>query len=214
MAKFGSISAPKLPKMACIGTVANVADTKASTSGNYNVTNISFEPRGGGIKANVALLTRPDWLVPGFNPDIAMDGNEGAKFVYKPNIQNYSNAGPSRLLGLAGSEEAAEKMVDDIFASVTTQKDPESGEEISLVPDDKLTAIIRKYANAATVGYILQQKMEDTGELDEEGKKIKVRTPYYELAELFYPSEKALQKYRKLAKDRPEDWRVAFDEAA
>lgn len=213
MAKFGSISAPKLPKMACIGTVANVADTKASASGNYNVTNISIEPRGGGYKTQFALLTRPDWVIPGFNPDVALDGNEGAKFVYKTNIQNYSNAGPSRLLGIAGSEEAADRMVDDIFASVTTQKDPESGEEISLVPDDKLTAAIRKHSANATIGYILVQKMEDTGEVDEEGKKVKVRTPNYELGELFYPSEKALQKYRKLAKDRPEDWRVAFDEA-
>lgn len=213
MAKFGSISAPKLPKMACIGTIANVADTKASSSGSYNVTNISIEPRGGGYKSQFALLTRPEWMAPAFNPDIALDGNDGAKFVYRTNIQNYSNAGPSRLLGLAGSEEASEKLVDDIFSSVVTQKDPESGEEVSFIPDEKLTAVIRKYANAATIGYVLVQKMEDTGEVDEDGKKIKLRTPNYELGELFFPTEKALTKYRKLAKDRPEDWRVAFDEA-
>lgn len=213
MAKFGSISAPKLPKMACIGTIANVADTKASASGSYNVTNIAIEPRGGGYKSQFALLTRPDWLIPGFAPDVELDGNDGAKFVYRTNIQNYNNAGPSRLLGLAGSEEKAEKLVDDIFSSVTTQKDAETGSEFQVVPDDKLTAIIRKYTAGTTVGYVLVQKMEDTGEVDEEGKKIKIRTPNYELGELFFPSEKALVKYRKLAKDRPEDWRCAFDEA-
>ena len=213
MAKFKSTTAPPLPKLACIGTIANVEDTKASQKGTYNVTNIKIEARGGGMGTQFSLLTRPDWLVPDFTPDVELDGNEGAKFVYRTNIQNYSNSGPARLVALPGSEEKADLMVDDIFSSVVTEKDAESGLDVSYVPDDKLTAIIRKYTTGVTVGYILQQKMEDTGELDEKGKKIKIRTPNYELGELFYPSDKALAKYRKLAKDRPEDWRVGFDEA-
>ena len=56
--------------------------------------------------------------------------------------------------------------------------------------------------------------MEDTGELDEKGKKLKIRTGNYELGQLFYPEEGALKKYRKLAADKPDEWRVGFDSAS
>lgn len=205
------MTAPALPKIACIGTIASVADSKVSQSGMYTVTNIKIEPRGGGLNTQFSLLTRGDWLVPGFNPDTELDGNEGAKFVYRANIQGYSGAGPTRLVGLTGSEEKADALVDEIFASVVTEKDDE-GNEFSHVPDEKLNALIRKYSANATVGYVLVQKLEDTGAVDENNKKIKIRTPNYEFGEFFFPSQKALDKYRKLAKDRPEDWRVGFDE--
>ncbi len=212
MSKFKSTSAPFLPRIACIGTIADVAESEPTRSGVYTGTNIKIEPRGGGLKTQFTLLTRGDWVTPGFDPDTELDGNEGAKFVYRTNIQGYNGAGPSRLLGLAGSPEKADQLVDEIFSAAVTEKDSE-GNEFTHVPDVKLNAIIRKYTANTVIGYVLVQKMEDTGAVDEAGKKIKIRTPYYELGELFYPTEKALTKYRKLAKDKPEDWRVGFDEA-
>lgn len=211
MAKFTAVSAPKLPKIACIGTVANVADTKPSESGAYNVTNIGLEPRGGGFKTQFALLTRPEWLVPGFSPDVELEGNDSAKFVYRTNIMGPQGSGVSRLLGIAGSEDASEALVDDIFASVETTKD-ETGNTYSYVGEEKLTSVIRKHATRP-VGYILTQKMEDTGEKDEEGRKVKIRTSNYELGQLFYPSESSLKRYRKLAAEKPDEWKVGFDEA-
>lgn len=211
MAKFNAISAPQLPSIACVGTIANIADTKPSESGAYNVTNVKIEPRGGGYGTQFSLLSRPEWLVPGFAPDVELEGNKSANFVYQTNIQGPPGSGISRLVGIAGSEEAADKMVDEIFAAVTTEND-EAGNAVSFVPDGKLDAAVRKYAGKL-IGYTLVQKKEDTGEVDAAGKKVKIRTGNYELGKLFFPTEDSLKRYRKLAKDRPEDWRVGFDEA-
>jgi len=80
------------------------------------------------------------------------------------------------------------------------------------VPEDSLTQIIRKYAGV--VGYVLKQKEEDTGERDAEtGRKITILTKFYEVDSLFYPDEKSLARFRKLAASKPDDWRVGFDEA-
>ena len=212
MAKFNAVSAPKLPNIACVGTVASIADTKPSESGAYNVTNIKIEPRGGGYATQFALLTRPEWLIPAFSPDVELEGNTSAQFVYQTNIQGPPNSGVSRLVGIAGSEEAADKLVDDIFAAVVTETDKD-GNAFSSVPDVQLTSAIRKHADGKLVGYTLVQKKEDTGEVDEKGKKIKIRTGNYELGKLFFPTEDSLKRYRKLAKERAEDWRVGFDEA-
>lgn len=209
MAKFSAVSAPKLPKLACVGEVTEVSDTKVSQKGTYNVTNIKVEPRGGGFKTQFSLLTRPEWLAPGFKPDVELDGQSGPLFVYKTNIQGPPGGGVSRLIGLAGSEEKSESLVDDIF-SAATDIPAEDGSYLG-VPSTALDSAIRKHAGV--VGYVLTQKMEDTGEVDEEGKKIRIRTQNYELDQLFFPTPEALKKYRRLAAERPEDWRVGFDEA-
>ncbi len=212
MAKFTAGSAPKLPNLACVGTIAAIADTKASAKGVYNVTNIAIEPNGGGYGAKFSFLSRPEWFTPGFTPDVEFEGNSGAMFVYTRNIQGPPGSGVSILMGLPGTEAKAEALVDDIFASVETIKDAD-GNSVALLPDAKLDSILRKHTGSIPVGYILKQKQEDTGEVDEKGKKVKIRTSNYELDRLFYADEASLKRYRKLAADRPEDWKVAFDEA-
>jgi hypothetical protein len=57
----------------------------------------------------------------------------------------------------------------------------------------------------------MQQRREETDQVDENGKKKKILTNNYEFGEFFYPTDKALTKYRKLAEERPADWRVGFD---
>ena len=210
MSLFKAPQAPKLPKIACIGTVTAIAETKASASGQYNVTNITIEPIGGGINARLSLLTRPEWLAPNYNPDVALDGQKGPKFVYSTNIAGPSGAPIGRLLGLAGSEEAADTLAQKIFAAVSTTKD-EDGNDVSYVPDAKLDEVLQTLVGT-TVGYVMTQKLEQTEEVDEAGKKIRVRTNNYEFGEFFYPTEKALAKYRKLATEKSEDWRVGFDQ--
>lgn len=212
MGKFQAASAPKLPNIACVGTVAAIADTKVSSGGTYNVTGIAIEPRGGGYGAKFSFLSRPEWFSPTFNPDEEFEGNNSASFVYTRNIQGPPGSGVSILMGLPGSEDRAGKMVDEIFSSGETQKD-EDGNVVAFLADAKLDALIRKYAEGSIVGYVLKQKMEDTGEVDEKNKKIRIRTANYELDRLFYADEASLKRYRKLATDRPEDWKVGFDEA-
>ena len=212
MAQFRTPNAQKLPKLACIGTIADIQDTKVSKSGAYNVTNVIIEPRGGGYKSRFSLLTRPEWLTPNFNPDVELEGNSSATFVYSKNIAGPKGSGLAYIQGIAGSEEAASSLVENIFAAVKTEKDKETGAEVSYVADGDLDAILKRFIGG-TVGYILAQKEEDTGELDENQKKIKIRTNNYELSDLFFPTEAALKKYRKLAAERPDDWRVGFDEA-
>ena len=214
MAQFRTPNAQKLPRLACIGTIADIQDTKVSKSGAYNVTNIKIEPRGGGHGSQFSLLTRPEWLAPGFNPDVELEGNNSATFVYSKNICGPKGSGLASIIGIAGSEEAAGKMVEDIQSAVETEKD-ENGTTVSFVPDAKLDAILKRNIGN-TVGYVLSQKQEDTGETEEvDGKirKVKIRTNNYELSDLFFPTEAALKKYRKLAAERPDDWRVGFDEA-
>ncbi len=211
MSGFKAASAPKLPKIACIGEISSVADTKASQSGAYNVTTIKIEPRGGGFGTTFSLLTRPEWLTPGFSPDVDLEGNNSALFVYRTNIAGPSGSAVGRIQGITGSEENASALAAELYSAATTVKD-EDGNEHQVCPDAALDAAIRKFVGT-TVGYVLQQRMEDTGEVDENGRKVKVRTNNYELGDLFFPSPKALDKYRKLASERPEDWRVGFDEA-
>jgi len=211
MSGFKAASAQKLPKIACIGEIASVADTKASQSGAYNVTTIKIEPRGGGFGTTFSLLTRPEWLTPGFEPDVELAGDNSRLFVYRSNIAGPSGGAIGRIQGITGSPEAASALAASLFSAATTVKDDE-GNEHTVCPDAALDAALKVYVGT-TVGYVLQQKMEDTGEVDENGKKIKVRTNNYELGDLFFPTEKSLEKYRKLANDRPDDWRVGFDEA-
>ncbi len=212
MAQFRTPNAPALPKIACIGTIAEIGDTKVSQSGAYNVTKIVVEPRGGGYKTTFSLLTRPEWLTPNFNPDVELEGNKSATFVYSKNIQGPKGAGLAIIQGLAGSEEGAGKLVDSIFSAVKVEKDKDTGVDVAFVPDSALDAILKQYVGT-TIGYVLGQKAEDTGEVDEAGKKLKIRTNTYELSDLFFPTEAALKKYRKLATERPDDWRVGFDDA-
>jgi len=211
MALFKAASAPKLPRIACIGVVTDVADTKISQKGVYNVTNITIEPRGGGYPTKFALLTRPEWLTPGYDPDVELAGQPGPAFVYKTNIMAASDSGPSRLIGLAGNLEKANVLVDKIMAGTTSVEDAD-GNAVSIVPDEILDAALRTCIGT-TVGFVLQQKLEDTGTVDENQKKVKIRTSNYEFGEFFFADDKALAKYRRLAKERPEDWRVGFDEA-
>ncbi len=209
MASFKAASAPKLPKIACVGQITDVAPTKASNSGKYNITNISIEPLGGGIKTTAMLLTRPDWLTPAFDPDIELEGNKSALFVYASNISGPSGSPISRLLGAAGSAERADALAAEIQAGATTTVD-EDGNEVSIVPDNVLDNAFQKLVGT-TVGYIMQQRREETDQVDENGKKKKILTNNYEFGEFFYPTDKALTKYRKLAEERPADWRVGFD---
>lgn len=212
MAQFRTPNAQKLPKLACIGTIADIQDTKVSKSGAYNVTNVIIEPRGGGFKSRFSLLTRPEWLTPNFNPDVELEGNKSATFVYSKNIAGPKGSGLSLIAGLTGSPDAASKLVEDIYSVVKTEKDKETGATISYVADSDLDAVVKRHIGT-TVGYVLKQKEEETGEVDEEGNKIRIRTNNYELSDLFFADDAALKKYRKLAQERPDEWRVAFDDA-
>ena len=113
---FKSVSAPEMPNIACIGEVTSIEDTKVSKKGVYNVTPISITPRGGGFPSKLYFLSRPEWLAPDFTPDVDLEGQKGAQFVYSRNIQNYKGKGPAVISGLAGSQERADKLIDEIQA--------------------------------------------------------------------------------------------------
>lgn len=206
MSAFASISAPELPRIACVGTIEEVADTKASQSGTYNVTKLTIKPHGGGYDTNVFLLTRPEWLAPGFEPDKELEGNSSAQFVYRTHIA----PPPGRreighIAGIAGTEEAANSLAEEIQSAATEQAD-EDGNTVLAVDPDVLTSLIRKYAKKP-VGYVLRQKVEKL----ENGQRV--RTNQYELETFFYPTEDSLNYYRKRATSTPEKLKVAFDEA-
>lgn len=209
MGKFNHTTAPKLPRLVCIGVVSEIAPTKVSDSGNYNVTKVKIAGLEGSRDFTFSLLTRPEWLTNGYNPDEAMEGDNGATFVYSKNISPSIGRGIGILQGLPGSEENCDKMTDALFASAK-----EMGEAPDLyqgVEDGDLDAVLQKFCVGKTVGYILKQKEEETGLIDANGKKQRVRTANYEMDQLFYPTKDAIERFKKTAEKKADDWKIAFE---
>lgn len=209
MGKFNNTTAPKLPRLVCVGVVNEIEATHVSDSGNYNVTKVKLSGLQGSRDFTFTLLTRPEWLTNGYNPDKEMEGDNGATFVYSKNIAPPIGRGIGILEGLAGNEDNASKMIDQLFASAKTLG--EAPDVYQGVDDADLDAVLQKFAIGKTVGYVLKQKQEETGELDEKGKKIRINTANYEMDQLFSPTKEALERFKKTAAKKSDDWKIAFE---
>lgn len=209
MGQFNKATAPKLPRLVCIGTVSEIGETKVSDSGNYNVTKIKLSGLQGSRDFTFSLLTRPEWLDSAYSPDEALAGDNGATYVYSKNISPPIGRGIGHLEGLAGSEEEAGKLIDAIFSASVEMGD--GSDKYRGVPDEALDAALQKFAIEKTVGYVLKQKEEETGLLDGDGKKQRVRTANYELDQLFFPTPEAIERFKKTAAKKSDDWKIAFE---
>ncbi len=177
----------ELPKLNCIGRIGSVGEAKVSANGVYVVQPITIEPTEAGKKGYVNLLYRPDWLRPGFDPR-SLEGDGTLGIVYKMHIGGArdKNSGKitqlSTIAGLAGSEENFNALAGKIFSAVASIPEVNDADEPNVV-SEKTEAFIRTVQETLTefvnennpdIGYYSVQKRQDTGELDANGKKVKV----------------------------------------
>lgn len=198
-------SAERMPRLACLGTIASVAEPKPSkTEGSpYTVINIELANQGTGPKkSKFSLIFIPEWFHPDFNPDSIED--RGQKFVYEKFVQGAK--GISALCALLGSPDAVK-----VFDAGTAQ--------LADYDADTVGAFIRQAIldNEGVVGYELKQRATKTGEtfVDENGKeKAKYHfEPYYDVDAFFFADKRTANYHAgKAAKDPDgEYFQLAYD---
>lgn len=218
----------RLPTLVCVGVPANFHEPKPTRSGMYINQRIDLSPEGAGRTGSLFLCYRPEWFDPDFKPSIAYHlskdeakaleeykearesgvavpgtpvldsarAKSSALYVYEKNI--YSQEGsPAILQVLGGSPKGFEELVGrllDLERPIHT---------------DAVRQTIETFVrdNEVRVGYILKQASEKTDEFDANGKRIYLRTPFYSVSEVFWPTEAKLER---LAKAASNSFRITF----
>lgn len=114
----------------------------------------------------VRLLWRPEWFTKAFNPQTL---DKGALFVYKRNIASIGEA--SFLEGLCGGEENLD-VLSDMCKDLGEAPEPEAVHAV-------LAGFLRDLGPIPFI-YVQQQERKVTG-VDDDGKKIRTATTYYEV---------------------------------
>jgi hypothetical protein len=198
---FAKTSAKDRPNLVCIGSVS-LGEIKVTNSGDYQMAKFKITASQG-YDAYDNLLFRPEWLSPRFNPD-SLKGNRSFAFVYA-NCIGGSDGHLSKLQGICGDAAA--------FATLEQKQEAKFATE-EPTPDTAETFIADAFKDndGVQVGYVLKQATEDAG-VDDNGKKRRVKLDKYEVSEFFWPTDKSLARYRKMAERNPDKWKCAFDEA-
>lgn len=203
--EFTPTEARPLPTLICVGRVTDVGDAKVSASQNYIVQPISLEACDTGRNIKVYWLYRPEWLDYAFNPAnmLKQEGGKAAHFVYGKNIASRDNL--SVLRGLSGSKEVYGKVCAALVAL------PKAGDTGGPSMED-VTNVLREHLVSDTlVGYILEQQLSDTGEVDEDGKKIKIRDNRYQVASYWDVNAAACKRMEEKAERSGGDVKYTFD---
>ena len=174
----------ELPKLACIGFIESVGESKVSGSGIYIWQPFTIGATQGGKKSFAGLCYRPEWLRPGFDPEsLKAEPNGNTLFtVYKMNIAGSNSL--SALAGFAGSEDNFNQLAANIQAAIADKGDDEVMATVE--------AILREFANetAQEVGYYSVQKKEKGAD----GKKVLVEGKR-EIGGWFHPGPEADKRH-------------------
>lgn len=209
---FKTPEAKPRPTLFCIGYVGEVGDGHLSSSEKSLVNQINIEAVDAGTPIRAYFCYRPEWLVPGFDPAVYKDVEDGASaiFSYEKNI--VSGESNSLLRGLAGSQEAFEKLATALQALPVEPGD--DGPSLEAV-DGVLRSFFENNTEAdgspKRIGYTLVQQTSDTGETDENGKKIYRREPYYKISSYWDVTEKNIKAKVKMATKEPDKKKVTFE---
>lgn len=203
---FAEAEAQRLPTLFCIGYVSQVGDAKVSESGKYILQNLVVSPLGPGRMAFVRIMYRPEWLKPGFDPKSfkTLKDGSGMEFVYRSNIAGHDSV--SNLKGLSGSDER----FADLGARLQNLSDV-NPDTVKKVLTDFFT--VEEGEAPFAIGYDLRQGKDDTGEVNDKGKKIKVLNNRYEVGSWWFVTDKTKAAKRKQANKSPENYKVAFEDA-
>lgn len=199
---FALPSAKPMPRLACLGSKIELSEPKVSQSGKFIVQPISISGLGAAPRARLSLLYRPEWLQPGFRPNELqhVEGGDALLFVYRRNIAARGEV--AHLYGLCACDD---ELYSELAQRLFELKDPHPS---------NIAEVMQAFFDEKdpVVGYILRQQKSDTGETDENGRKIYVLEPYYEIDSFFKPDKDNLKRLRKRAEKSNGRFRVTFDE--
>lgn len=185
--------APK-PSLICVGTVTEVENGYLSDSENYYVIPVKISGLDASRDFTVNILYQPQWFTKEFNTivNIREFKNEntgdkgylkGSAWVYSTYInfigdpEKYGDKSVAYLRGLCGSEAKYVELADRLF----NLEVPEGSEGPSV---EDVTECMREFlennqgadGTPMRIGYILEQEQKDSGETDDNGRKIYVGT--------------------------------------
>lgn len=214
---FKQAQARPLPRLACIGRVSAVPEAKVSQSEVYVVQRIEITGYGPSRNIRPMFLYRPDWLTEGFDPESLkeLENGESMLGVYRNHVGEKDEI--SVLLGLCGcKDEVYDALGDKLFALGIDPAKIESDDDMRAVMD-AVTNVLKEFLidekNGNEIGYILRQQYEKTGEVDENGRPVRVPTKYYEVAEYFDPNdEKKIASLKKSAEKSDGKFKITFDD--
>jgi len=205
---FKAAKAKKMPTLACIGTVDGIEEMKTTES--YDDTGVTYlslpiqiKPEAAGRATKAYLKFRPEWLVPGFDPESLLQ-YEGGQAMYKTYRKNiYAQGEISTLAGLAGSDERFEELATLIqsLPVVASGADP----NLVIIDPNEVVRVVTSFLmnEKSMIGYVLKQgvKRVELNEMDESGRpKIEWEpTQYYNVDSWFYPTMEELARKRDWA---------------
>lgn len=219
---FQEAPAKDLPRLICTGYVTGVSKVAVSeSSGRYIVAHINIEANSAGRGTKAFFCYRPEQLVNGFNPRLyenSVDDVTGEPldeklvksltFVYGKNIAMRDSI--SVIQGVCGSQEAADVLSDQLITDECESWD-ESAARVQEVLTRFFNTNVGPDGRPATIGYVLDQQQEKTGQVDEDGKPIYVKTANYNITKWFYPNERALKSWARSAEGSGGKTKITYD---
>jgi len=212
MSGFREAGATPMPRLACIGKVAEIPEAFVSKSEVYVVQRVHLDGYGPSRNIKPMLLYRADWFTDGFDPESLNELQDGHKLlsVYRNNIAEHGKI--SVLKGFCGcDDDKFNELAGRIFGlGITAESSLDD-----VLPD--VNAVLTKFLideqAGDSVGYILGQQSSKTDMVDpESGKTVWVNEPYYEVKEFFNPhDQKRIATLYKAANKSDGKFKITFD---
>lgn len=206
---FIEAEVPELPTLECLGYVDEVGEGKVSQKGVYVVQPIHIQGISGSRSTTLNLLYRPDWFVPGFNPNKLEElyGEEGRKMLAVFRRYIAAKKSMSWLKGLAGSDEKFLALQQRILSISQDGAEP----SIEAVRET-LRSFLLTENEGTDIGYTLRQRRDKVeGETDENGKAIYELANGYEVQDFWFATADNIKKKILKAKRSEGSIKIAFD---
>lgn len=209
-------SAQRLPTLICLGYVGEVGEAKISKSEYYVTVPVSITALEAGRSTKTYFSVIPEWLTRGFNPATLDDrkkaeGGNGTAFVYSKNIAGKN--GLSLLQGVAGSKEKFGQLVGQLVKlPIIEGTDGPALEDIGETLREFLLNNVGADGEPQKFLYELKQQATDSGEVDEDGKRIWVLENRYNVQAYYEFNEANVKKQTARCAKNPETTKLTFSE--
>lgn len=210
-------SAQRLPTLICLGYVSDVGEAKVSKSEYYVTMPVSIEALEAGRSTKTYFTTIPEWLTRRFNPANSLDyrkkaeGGNGTGFVYSKNIAGKN--GPSLLQGVTGTREAFGRLFSQfVNLPIPEGTDGPALEDIGETLRSFLLGNLGSDGEPQKFIFELKQQATDSGEVDDNGKKIWVLENRYNVDKFYEFNEANVKKQLARCAKNPETTKLTFSE--
>lgn len=188
---FSASAVQAKPQVACIGTVSEISEPRLTEKGIYWLSTVKFSGTRGSQNMTTNFMFEAEWFEPGFNSASLAD-DRSKDFVFSKNINKTGEV--SLLTALCGgTEDHRRAFRAELNAARAQNGSPLTPEQIV----GALKAFVENHQEE--VGYILKQATQDTGDVDSNGKKIKVLLDKYEIGSYFEVSDEIVTAQEKRA---------------